>query len=53
MVKFLDAQGKVMAVDARELLGVNEQQSVVVRGVAGRDKSGNVSVAADGIYVRR
>ncbi len=53
LVKFEDEQGKVLAVDARELLGVKEQQIVVIRGIASRDKAGNVSIAADGIYVRR
>lgn len=52
MVKFVDAQGKVLAVDARELLGVKEQQTVVVRGNASRDKTGNVSIVANGIHVR-
>jgi hypothetical protein len=53
MVKFLDNDGKVLPVDARDLLGVKEQQTVVVRGVANRDKAGNVSIAAEKIYVRR
>lgn len=53
LVKFVDEQGKVLPVDARALLGVKEQQTVVIRGVASRDKAGNVSIAADGIYVRR
>ena len=52
MVKFLDAQGAVLNVDARELLGVKDQQIVVIRGVASRDDAGNVSIAANGIYVR-
>ena len=53
LVKFVDEQGKVLPVDARVLLGVKEQQIVVIRGIASRDKAGNVSLAADGIYVRR
>jgi len=53
LVKFVDEQGKVLPVDARELLGVKEEQTVVIRGIASRDKAGNVSIAADGIYVRR
>lgn len=52
MVKFVDAQGKVLAVDARQLLGLKEQQTVVVRGTASRDKSGNVSIVANGIHIR-
>lgn len=53
MVKFLGSDGKVMPIDARELLGVKEQQTVVIRGVANRDKAGNVSIAAEKIFVRR
>ncbi len=53
LVKFVDEQGKVLPVDARALLGLKEQQTVVIRGIASRDKAGNVSIAADGIYVRR
>jgi hypothetical protein len=53
MVKFLGDDGKVLPVDARALLGVKEQQTVVVQGFANRDKTGNVSIAAEKIYVRR
>ena len=53
MVKFLGTDGKVVPVDARDLLGVKEQQTVVVRGVANRDKAGNVTIAGEKIYVRR
>lgn len=53
MVKFLGQDGKVLPVDARKLLDVREQETVVVRGVANRDKTGNVSIAAEGIFVRR
>lgn len=53
LVKFVDDQGKVRATDARQLLGVENFQTVVVKGVASRDKAGNVSVIADGIYIRR
>jgi hypothetical protein len=38
---------------AVELLGVKEQETVVIQGVASRDKTGNVSIAAKGIFVRR
>ena len=53
MVKFVGADGKILPTDARELLGVKAQDTVVVQGVANRDAMGNVSVAADGIYIRR
>ena len=53
MVKFLGDDGKVLAVDARNLLGLAEEQIVVIRGIANRDKAGNVSISAEGIFVRR
>ena len=53
LVKFVDENSKVLPTDARELLGVENFQTVVVRGVAARDKAGNLSVIADGIYIRR
>lgn len=53
MVKFLGQDGKVLPVDARQLLGLAEEQIVVIRGIANRDKAGNVSVSAEGIFVRR
>lgn len=53
MVKFMGQDGKVMPIDARTLLGVKEEETVVVQGVANRDKTGNVSISAQGIFVRR
>lgn len=53
MVKFLGEDGKVLPVDARELLGVPEESTVVVRGLASRDAAGTLTVAADGVFVRR
>jgi hypothetical protein len=51
-VKIVDAGGETVAVDARQLLGLKELQTVVVRGTAQRDAAGNLTVLADGIYVR-
>jgi hypothetical protein len=52
-VKVVDEQGKTVAADARQLLGVKELQTVVVRGQAKRDENGNLTVLATGLYVRR
>lgn len=52
MVKVVDPSGKPLAVDARKLLGLKELQTVVVRGRAKRDEAGNLTVLADGIFVR-
>ena len=53
MVKFLDKDGKVLPVDARTLLGVKEQETVVIEGIASRDSAGNLSIAGKGIFIRR
>jgi hypothetical protein len=52
MVKIVDSSGKPVATDARKLLGVKELQTVVVHGVAKRDEAGNLTVLADGVFVR-
>ncbi len=53
MVKVVDTSGKTVATDARKLLGLKELQTVVVRGKAKRDEIGNLTVLADGIFVRK
>jgi hypothetical protein len=53
LVKFLDDEGRPVAADARQLFEVSEQDTVVVRGRAQRDDGGNLTIIADGIYVRR
>lgn len=52
LVKVVDADGNLVKGDARELLGVKELQTVVVRGKAKRDEAGNLTILADGVYVR-
>ncbi|MHB0959457.1 MAG: hypothetical protein ACYC6N_03625 [Pirellulaceae bacterium] len=53
LVKVVDAQGRIVATDARELLNVEPLSQVVVRGRAKRDGAGNLTVLADGVYVSR
>jgi len=54
LVKVVDPQGKPLAMDARELLDVKENDLVVVRGKVHRnDDEGLFSISADGVYVRR
>ena len=52
MIKVVGADGRPVATDARKLLGLKELQTVVVHGQAKRDEAGNLTVLADGIYVR-
>ena len=53
LVKVVDADGKLVAADSRQLLGVAENDMIVVRGKAQKDESGNFVVLAEGVYVRR
>ena len=52
MVKIVDEHGKTVGSDARKLLGLKELQTVVVRGKAKRDEAGNLTVLANGVFVR-
>ena len=51
-VKVVDQQGQLVSVDARKLLGVDALATVVVRGTAKRDEAGNLTVLADGVYLK-
>lgn len=53
LVKVVDADGKLVAADSRHLLGVAENDFVVVRGKVNKDESGNIIVLADGVFIRR
>ncbi|MFO0880987.1 MAG: hypothetical protein U0840_26995 [Gemmataceae bacterium] len=52
-VKFVDAAGKTVQSGARELFGLKELSSVVVKGKVSRDDKDNVVILASGIYVQR
>jgi hypothetical protein len=52
LVKLVGADGKPLASDARQLLGVKELQTLVVKGKAQRDDAGNLTILASGIYIR-
>jgi hypothetical protein len=53
LVKIVDENGKAIATDARKLLGVKELQTVVIRGKAKKDEAGNLTVLANGVFVRK
>lgn len=53
LIKFVDENGSTLPFDARQLLNLEEKQTVVVRGIAKRGPDDNLSVVASGIYVRR
>ncbi len=51
-VKIVDDTGKPVGQSARDLLNVNELATVVVKGKAKRDDQGNLTVAANQVFVR-
>lgn len=53
LVKVVDADGKLVAADSRQLLGLTSDDMVVVRGKAKKDDSDNFTVLADAVYIRR
>ncbi len=52
LIKFVGDDGRPLATDARELLGLAELQTVVVQGTAQRDEEGNLTILASNIFVR-
>jgi hypothetical protein len=52
LVKVVNTEGSVVPTESRQLLGVKELQTVVVRGKAKRDEAGNLTVLANGVFVR-
>ena len=53
LVHFKGEDGKPLAVDARELFGLKDQDTVVVRGKAKMTPTGMLEIDATGLYVRR
>jgi hypothetical protein len=53
LVKFLDDNSRVLEVDSRQLLGIAENDMVVVCGKAKKDRNGNLALVADAVFVRR
>lgn len=51
-IRFNDNQGNVHMLGAKSLFPVNELSTVVVKGIAKRDDAGNLTILADGIYIR-
>ncbi len=53
LVKVVDGDGKLVAADSRQLLGVSADDTVVVSGAASKDASRKFTVLAQGVFVRR
>ncbi len=53
LVKVVDADGSVVAIDARHLLGLAVNDLVVVRGKAQKDESHNITILANAVHIHR
>ena len=51
LVKFVDDSGETVAIDARDLFGLEKGQQVVIEGTGAVDPSGTLVVTANGIFV--
>ena len=51
-VQFVDDAGHVIRTDARKLLGLSEDQMIIVYGKASLNRTGHIVVAANGLYIR-
>lgn len=52
MIKVVDSEGKMVAQDAKSLLGVKELSLVVVKGNAQRDEEGNLTLLATKVFLK-
>ena len=52
MVRVVDESDQIVAIDARQLLGIKELTTVVIQGRAKRDEAGNLTLLADGVFPR-
>ena len=53
LVTVVDDNGQVLPVDSRQLLRIAENDMLLVRGKVKKDETGNFTVVADGVFVRR
>lgn len=53
VVKVVSEEGAPVDRDSRKLLGVKPLNVVIVHGKAQRDDAGNLTVLADGVYVKK
>jgi len=53
LVTVVDVNGQVLPVDSRQLFRIAENDMLLVRGKVKKDETGNFTVIADGVFVRR
>jgi len=52
LVQFVETDGSNVKIDARKIFDLKELQTVIVKGKAKRDDAGNLTVLADGMFIR-
>lgn len=53
LVQFVEPDGTVVKHDARKIFELEELQTVIVKGKAKRDETGNLIIMAKGMFVRK
>ena len=53
LIKFVDDSGSVLKADPQTLFGVKELSTVIIKGSAQRDDTNNLTVLANGIFVKK
>ncbi len=53
LLQIVDDHGKVIAEDAKTSLGFKELQTIVIQGIAERDKDNNLTVNAKKVFIRK
>jgi len=53
LVKLVGEDGRPLAVDSQRLLGFSDSDMLVVKGRAVKDKGENISLIAEGVYIRK
>jgi hypothetical protein len=53
LVKVVDGQGNSLPTGARQAFGLEQLQTVVIKGKAKKDEQGNLTILASGVFVRK
>ena len=53
LVQFVEPDGTVVKHDARKVFDLEELQTVIIKGKAKRDDGGNLTIMAEGMFVRK
>lgn len=53
LIKFVDESGSVLKADPKTLFGIKELSTVIIKGSAQRDDANNLTILANGIFVKK